>query len=80
MNELYFTRVERENESECVRERETDRQTDRQTLLHKDKDLSTSRLFNLSLMTNTATLNTSNKNTNNYSKMKYGFKKIKNKS
>ena len=37
------------------------------TLQYKVKDLSTSRLFciNLSLMTNTATLNTANKYTNN---------------
>ena len=41
-------------------------------LLHKDKDLSTSRLFtNLFLMTNTATLNTSNKNINNCGNLKY---------
>ena len=38
------------------------------TLLHKAKDLSASRFFfaDLSLMTNTAILNTPNKNTVNY--------------
>ena len=51
------------------REREREREN---TLLHKDKDLSTSHFFtNLSLMSYTATLNTSNKNTNNCGKLKY---------
>ena len=58
----------------CVRERERDKIDN--TLLHRDKDLSTCQLFfaNLSLMTNTATLNTSNKNSLKYAREKNDLK------
>ena len=60
---------EEEGERERGREREAGRQTETEdnTLLHKDKDLSTNRIIiftYLSLITNTAILNTSKKNTN----------------
>ena len=77
----------RERERDRDRDRDRDRQTDRQTqrdntLLHKDKDLSTNQPFYksvLDMMTNTATLNTSNKNTNNCGNLKY-ILRIKRKS
>ena len=80
---------EREREGERKRERERERQTDRQTdgqredntLSLKAKDLSQVGFFtNLSLMTNTATLNTSNKNTNNCGKLKYILRTKQNKT
>ena len=54
-----------------MRERASEREREREsTLLHKDKDLCKSRFFtNLSLMTNTVILNTSNKHTINRDKL-----------
>ena len=76
--------VVKRTDSQRRRERERGRrgrEREREnTLLHKDKDLSTSRFFtNLSLMSYTATLNTSNKNTNNCCKLKYILRTKQNK-
>ena len=66
---------ERGSKRECVimreRQRKRERDGERERILHKDKDLSTSRFFYKSVpdMTNTATLNMSNKNTNNWERM-----------
>ena len=66
----------REKEGVREKERRRRRRKSPNTLLHKDTDLSTSRLFYKSvLITNTATLNMSNKNTNNCGKLKYILRK-----